>query len=171
MTQNILAAYAEDIRVRTAPGGGMQGRAAPRVDVTEIKEGVVLRDSLVTVTAFRVHHGSWPQAFGYRFQTPDKVIVISGDAAPPSVVPQYCQRCDILVHEAALPEGPEVNAYYRNYHTTAEELAAIAQESQPQLLVIYHHRPGNAPDRVLVAIGAKYSGRVVSARDGDVFQP
>jgi ribonuclease BN (tRNA processing enzyme) len=28
------------------------------------------------------HHGSWPQAFGYRIDTPDRSIVISGDCSP-----------------------------------------------------------------------------------------
>jgi mRNA degradation ribonuclease J1/J2 len=36
----------------------------------------------VTVKAFLVNHGDVPQAFGYRFETPDRAIVISGDAAP-----------------------------------------------------------------------------------------
>ncbi|HEV2644363.1 MAG TPA: hypothetical protein VGT98_16755 [Candidatus Elarobacter sp.] len=58
----------------------------PWVEVHEIAPGVVYHDSLVTMTAFAVHHGTFPSAFGFRFQTPDKDIVISGDAAPPSVV-------------------------------------------------------------------------------------
>jgi ribonuclease Z len=170
MTQHILAAYAEDIRIRTGPGGGLEGRPAPQVQVREIVEGVVYEDSLVMVTAFRVKHGAWAHAFGYRFQTPDMTIVISGDAAPPSVVPDFCQQCDVLIHEAALPEGPGVTPYYRNYHTTAEELAAIANRTQPKLLVVYHHRPGDIPGRVLQVIRSLYSGRVVSAIDGDVYQ-
>jgi hypothetical protein len=33
------------------------------------------------VKAFHVNHGDVPQAFGYRIETPDRAIVISGDAA------------------------------------------------------------------------------------------
>ena len=29
---------------------------------------------LSSVKAFKVNHGSWKEAFGYRFETPDKVI-------------------------------------------------------------------------------------------------
>lgn len=36
----------------------------------------------------RVDFGSWPQAFGYRFQTRDRVIVISGDTHPSRARPK-----------------------------------------------------------------------------------
>lgn len=170
MTENILDAYAEDIGVRTSPVGELPGRSPPVVQAHEINPGIVYRDSLVTVTAFAVHHGSWRQAFGYRFETPDKVVVISGDVGSPSVIPDVCSGCDILIHEAALPEGPAVNAYYRSYHTTAEQLAALATRSRPKLLVVYHQRGGNVPGQVLAAIRANYAGNVVMARDGDVYR-
>jgi hypothetical protein len=40
------------------------------------------QDGNVTVKAFLVNHGEWRQAFGYRFETPDRIIVISGDTSP-----------------------------------------------------------------------------------------
>ncbi|HEX7842908.1 MAG TPA: MBL fold metallo-hydrolase, partial [Kofleriaceae bacterium] len=52
------------------------------VDVHEIAPGVVYRDDKVTVRAFLVKHGSWDEAFGYRFDGPDRSIVFSGDTAP-----------------------------------------------------------------------------------------
>jgi hypothetical protein len=85
MTDHLLAAYAVDIRIRSGVGGELAGAPPPRVKVQEIEAGVVYRDSLVTVTAFAVHPGTFCHAFGYRFQTPDKDIVISGDAAPLSL--------------------------------------------------------------------------------------
>jgi len=41
-----------------------------------------------------------PQAFGYRIETPDRAIVISGDAAPSQSVIDACNGCDVLIHEA-----------------------------------------------------------------------
>ena len=58
MTDRLIAAYTEDIRVRTTEGGERAASAAPKLQVHEIQPGVVYRDSLVTVTAFRVHHGT-----------------------------------------------------------------------------------------------------------------
>jgi hypothetical protein len=51
-----------------------------KVDVHEIGPGIVYQD--VNVTAFSVSHGEVPHAFGYRFATPDRTIVISGDTSP-----------------------------------------------------------------------------------------
>lgn len=62
--------------------------------------GVVHKDSNVTVTAFPVVHGDVPQAFGYRFETPDRIIVISRDANPSPALIESCRKCDALIHEA-----------------------------------------------------------------------
>ena len=37
---------------------------------------------------FAVPHGEVPYAFGYRFETPDRTIVISGDTSPDGAIPQ-----------------------------------------------------------------------------------
>jgi ribonuclease BN (tRNA processing enzyme) len=86
MTTHMLAAWTEDVRVRTGRGGEMNGASPPRVTVHEIEPGRIYQDARVTVTALAVHHGTWEYAYGYRFDTPDKVIVFSGDAAPPSAI-------------------------------------------------------------------------------------
>jgi ribonuclease Z len=62
-------------------GGESAGAAPPRVDVHEIDAGEVLRDERMVVRAFKIPHGTWPQAFGFKFVTGDKTIVISGDTA------------------------------------------------------------------------------------------
>lgn len=36
-----------------------------------------------------MRHGTWENAFGFRFTTADRVIVISGDVAPDSTVEEY----------------------------------------------------------------------------------
>lgn len=57
-------------------------------------------DGKVTVEAFAAAHGDWQHAFGYGFETPDRVIVISGDTRASRAVVEACDGCDILVHEA-----------------------------------------------------------------------
>ena len=96
MTGHLTAAYAEDLRIRTHGGEPKHQYDPTRVIVHEITPGVVYRDDRVTVTAFAVPHGAWPQAFGYRFQTPDRTIVISGDTGPQSHIEDQCRRCDVL---------------------------------------------------------------------------
>jgi ribonuclease BN (tRNA processing enzyme) len=50
-----------------------------------------------------------------------------------------------------------------------EEMVDIANASRPKLLVLYHQRPG-PNDAALEFIRARYDGRVVVARDLDVFK-
>lgn len=171
MTTHLLAAYAEDIAVRTGPGGESAGAPGPVVHAHEIAPGVVYHDSLVTVTAFAVHHGDWAHAFGYRIQTPDKVIVLSGDAGPPSTVAEQCRGCDILIHEGGTVLAADANDYFRRFHTTTEELAEIARAAHPKLLVLYHQRPpGAAAERAYARLRALYAGPFVVARDLDVYR-
>lgn len=54
----------------------------------------------VTVKAFLVNHGDVPQALGYRIETSDRTIVISGDPAPSQSAIDSCTGCDVLIHEA-----------------------------------------------------------------------
>jgi len=137
--------------------------------VVELAPGVVYRDSLVTVTAFAVHHGTFPQAFGFRFQTPDRDIVISGDAAPPSTIPAQCHGCDILIHAGGFVHRDSTNAYGREFHTSMEDLIDVARAARPKLLVLYHQTRGdNEAGRKFIQAG--FGGRVVVARDLDIFR-
>jgi ribonuclease BN (tRNA processing enzyme) len=175
MANHLVAAYADDLHVRTT-GGEPKHKHDPRVvNVHEIAPGVIYRDDRVTVTAFAVKHGAWPQAFGYRFQTPDRTIVISGDTGPDSRIEDQCRRCDVLVHEVYSEAGfakrpAEWQAYHARYHTSTRELGAIASRAQPRLLVLYHQLIWNSTeDQLLAEVRSAYEGNVVSAHDLDIF--
>jgi ribonuclease BN (tRNA processing enzyme) len=165
MTTHLVAAYAADLRVRTK-GGEPTHESDP---------GVVYKDARVTVTAFPVKHGAWPQAFGYTFQTRDRTIVISGDAGPDSEIEKQCRRCDVLVHEVYSEAGfarrpPEWQAYHARYHTSSRQLGAIAARAQPGLLVLYHQLIwSSTEEELLKEVRSAYDGKVASAHDLDVF--
>jgi len=80
MAASVAEAWREDNRYRLY---GLEPATTEgwKINAHEIQEGVVYTDDRVKVEAFGVKHGTWPNAFGYRFTTADKVIVISGDAA------------------------------------------------------------------------------------------
>jgi len=146
------------------------------VDAHEITPGVVYQDALIRVTAFRVLHGAWDEAYGYRFDTPDRVIVISGDARPSPELVKACQRCDVLIHEAYSPESkatmPDWPKYRSSYHTSTKELAEMARQSAPGLLILYHLTGGlsHLPDQqYLTEVGQSYRGKVVVGHDLDVY--
>jgi ribonuclease Z len=177
MARHIRAAYAKDIQVRTQ--GLEQGnRAAYERRVHEVKPGVVYKDANVTVTAFAVAHGSWDQALGYRFDTAGRSVVISGDTAPTEAVAKACHGCDLLLHEVYAMSEPSYPSrgdvtwpeYLKKFHTSSEELVAIARKAQPKLLVLYHQLNRGGTDEELVReVERAYKGKVVSARDLDVY--
>jgi len=175
MTEHVQAAWSLDVRVRL---DGLEpiNESGYRVEVTEIEPGVVYRDENVTVTAFSVPHGSWKPAYGYRFDTPGKRIVISGDTGPSEEIVRMCDGCDILVHEVYSTAGfarrdPVWQAYHSSFHTSSAELAEIATRARPGLLVLYHQLYwGTSDGDLLQEVRALYDGKVISGADLDVFE-
>jgi ribonuclease Z len=175
MTQHVLEAWRLDIEIRTK---GLEQRHALVVRAHDVKPGVVYKDERVTVTAFRVPHGQWPQAFGYRFDTPGRSIVISGDTSPSEEIVAHCQPCDVLIHEVYSPESvlgmPDYKTYRAKYHTSTTELAEIANRAKPRILVVYH-TSGRGPngripdDQLLREIQKTYHGKVVIGHDLEVY--
>ena len=174
MLDHLRRAYAEDLALRLT-GGEPSNKTGHRVIARDITPGIVYRDSNVTVTAFRVDHGAWKQAYGYRFQTADRTIVVSGDTRPTDAIVNQCAGCDVLVHEVysaeRFPSRPEAwRGYHSRYHTSTAELASIATRAKPALLVLYHQLYWGDDDETLVRqVRSGYSGRVVSARDLGVY--
>jgi ribonuclease BN (tRNA processing enzyme) len=176
MIEHIQTAWSMDTDIRTS--GLERGNATgSKVNAHEIAPGVVYQDSIVKVTAFRVKHGSWKDAFGFGVDTPDQIIVISGDEAPSDAVAQQCNRCDALIHEVYSEFGYAASAepwraYLRSFHTSTRELAAMATAARPKTPVLYHQMYfGGSTDtdaRIAGEIRALWRVRVVSSRDLDV---
>jgi len=174
MTSHIEKAWTEDVRIRRR-GLEQANATGYRVNVHEIRAGVVYRDSNVTVTAFPVRHGIWKEAYGYKFETRDRKIVISGDTAPSDEVVKACDGCDVLLHEVFNPHGEELKKehwkeYFTTFHTSPSELGEIARRARPKLLVVYHQSLEKLPEADLVEqIKKEYSGEWVSGRDLGVY--
>lgn len=188
MTDHLLQAYAVDIDFRLH-GFERANEVGYQVQVQEIQEGIIYRDERVQVEAFAVSHGTL-ESYGYRFVTQDGVIVVSGDTAPLPVVAEKAKGCDILLHEVEYAAGircreEKWQKYHREVHTLSTDLAAIAAQAQPKLLVtthrIYHMNiQDNTQDlqaqmdvrcaAILEEIRqAGYDGKVVNGQDLDVF--
>ncbi len=175
MTDNILKAYRADIEYRV---NGLEptNDQGWRVECQKFtREGVIYKDNNIKVEAFPVIHGSWPNAWGFRFTTPDKVIVISGDCTPSEKLLEYANGADILVHEVYSKAGfdtkPEAwKEYHRVHHTSTVELAGIASRARPGKVVLYHILFwGASEEEILEEIASGYSGTVIVGRDLDIF--
>jgi ribonuclease BN (tRNA processing enzyme) len=178
LVAHILAAYNADIRNRL---DGLQpsNLTGYKVNVHEVQNGFVYRDSVMTVRAFEVAHANWEHAFGYRFESADRTIVVSGDTRASDSVVKACRGCDVLVHEVYSAERfktipPAWKAYHAIAHTSTVELAALAKRARPKLLVLYHQLwwgPGGNDDMLIREIhDAGYTGKVVSAKDLGVYR-
>jgi ribonuclease BN (tRNA processing enzyme) len=175
MTDHVLAAWAEDIRVRNE---GLEPDKTDgwQIHTHEVTGGVAYQDSNVVVTAIPVLHANWRRAFGYKFQTPDRTIVISGDTRPSDALVKACDGCDILVHEVYSADRfatrtPEWQRYHADAHTSTVELAALATRARPRLLVLYHQLFWGTDDAGLVReVRRGYDGAVVSGRDLEVYR-
>ncbi len=182
MTEHLMEAYSADIEARTNNPYATQ-RDFPdghKVNAHEINAGVVYKDENVTVTAFPTKHAM--ESYGYRFDTPDRSIVISGDTNPTQATIDACHGCDVLIHEVqtleSLAKRPDFQAFATHYHTTTRQLAELATKAKPRLLIIYHAsialRPAvnpqaSSPEELLNEVAAHFSGHVVIGRDLDVY--
>lgn len=175
MTEHLLAAYAEDIDIRTH---GLEREVAGgyRVDVHEIGQGIIYEHEGVRVTAIPVPHGSWKEAYAYRIDTPDRSIVISGDTRPSDALARAATGVDVLVHEVYSPlhlapedrpGGKYWPQYMREFHTADVELGELASRCKPRLLLLTHIiRMGSTNEDLLAGIRrGGFSGDVVVGED------
>ena len=174
MTSNILKAYGEDIRYRLY-GSQPANNKGWRVNSHEFTdEGVIYKDENIMVEAFPVPHGTWPNAWGFRFTTPDKIIVLSGDTSPSEKIIEYGLNADILIHEVYSKKGfdtfkPSRKNYHAN-HTSTIELAKIANKTKPKLLVLTHiFFWGATPEDLINEISETYKGKVIVGKDLDIY--
>lgn len=181
MAENLHKAYELDINARRY-GFEQANMDGCTVEATEISEGVIYEDELVKVEAFLVNHPPF-EAYGYKFTTPDKVIVISGDTTKNENLIHHAKGCDVLIHEVYSAQGvkqrsPKWANYHRNVHTSSIELGELAAEVNPKKLVLYHQLFFRVKDEsgflisevdreleMIREIEENFKGEIISAKD------
>jgi ribonuclease BN (tRNA processing enzyme) len=170
MALSILDAYQEDIDYRVN-GTQPANKTGYKFEFTELKNGIVFQDKNLTVEAFKVNHGDFDDAFGFRFTSKDKVIVFSGDTGPSKSLEKYAKGADILVHEVYSQAGflkktLEWQIYHQGHHTSTHEVGEIASRAQPKLLVLSHILFwGSEPEDILKETQETYKGEIKIAED------
>jgi ribonuclease BN (tRNA processing enzyme) len=178
MVDHLSAAWADDIDVRTnglehaAPGGH-------RAAVREIAPGVVYDNDRVKITAIRVPHGSWKEAFAYRVDTPKRSIVISGDTRYSAALADAARNADVLLHEVYVsanvapekrPGGDDWPRYIKSFHASDEEVGRVAARANAKLLVLYHIVGPWTPESLTAGIRrGGFRGRIAIANDLDRY--
>lgn len=170
---------AYDIRIRQLDEHRPPFR--PLVRAHEIRGGgVVMDDGRMRVTAAKVVHPPIDLALAYRFDAPDRSIVISGDTRPSEALVRLAKGADVLVHEAmmpdrvvqlvaSLPHGQELARSVLSHHTSAEQAGQIAAAAGVKMLVLSHLVPAedpSVPDPEWIAAARRhYSGPIVVGSD------
>lgn len=172
--ERLLALWEWDVAVRRAH---MHDREPPRVTVTEVAEGVALRDGGVTVTAFLVEHEPVRPALGFHVEGGGRRIVLSGDTRPCETLIRHARGADLLVHEctdaahAAWTPGcgwPSREAKIRDlaaYHTGPDQVGEVAARAGVGTLVLTHLMPGSDAADVAARAARGFAGRIVVGED------
>lgn len=156
MTRLFFEMNQYDIDVRTANEGRVP--LVPLIHPHQITAGgAVMADENVKVTAALVDHPPVVPAFAYRFDTPDRSIVISGDTAPSANLEKLARGANVLVHSvmfpaaidrlvARVPNAASLKASILAHQTSAEQAGRIAQFAGVGTLVLSHFVPPDDPE-------------------------
>jgi ribonuclease Z len=133
-------------------------------------------DGRVRVLAAAVHHEPVPEAVAFRVETPDGVVVVSGDTRVCAEVEQLSRGADVLVHEAcrtsALAPVIAGTVYETifSYHADTAELGAMAARAGVPHVVLTHliPPPESTADAAAFAEDLRkggYEGRITVGED------
>lgn len=179
MTSLFLELNDTDISTRIADE--QRPPLAPLIRPHELtRGGIVMQDDALKVACVLVNHPPFTHAFGYRFDAPDRSIVISGDTTYDEGLLRLAEGADVLVHDALylpgvdrlvarVPNAPALKASILSHHTSAEDAGRLAQAAGVRTLVLSHLVPPDDPaitDAMWVdAARTHFSGRIVVGHD------
>ena len=170
MASSTLEAFEDDINYRIY-GTQPSNKIGYKFNFYLLTEGLIYEDENVSVEAFTVPHGSFDDAYGFRFTTEDKVIVFSGDTGPSKTLEKFAAGADILVHEVYsnagfLKKTKDWQIYHQGHHTSTFEVGEIASRAKPKLLLLSHILFwGSTADEILKETQSTYNGEIKIAED------
>src|SRR6202035_2912576 len=135
--------------------------------------GVIYQDANVKVTAAENSHFHFApgtpaygkyKSYSYRFETPDRVIVFSGDTGPSAALDELAKGADLLVTEVmsiedwkeqqittgrwqSMTPEQQTRAYRRQVeeHITPDEIGKLATRANVKTVVLTHFLPATDP--------------------------
>lgn len=168
-----------DIDIRVEDEGRIDLRKLVRVHEFAAP-GVVFETEGLRVTSAKVLHPPLTHAYAYRFDTPGRSIVLSGDTAVSPELVTLAKGADVLLHEvmhlggldrllARIPNAATLREHLIASHTTTDEVGKVATEAGVKTLVLNHFVPGDDPsitDEMWLAAPRKhFKGRVIVGQD------
>lgn len=170
-----LRANAYDMEARIREEG--RPPLAPLIRAHDVgRDGLVLETATVRVRCARADHLTVPN-YAWRFDTPDRSFVFSGDTRPSEPLVALARGADVLVHEAMLTSelsrivdrnAPRVLDHILRSHTTTEELGRVAAAAGVRTVVLSHLVPAfpTITDAMWTeGVRRHFSGEIIVGRD------
>jgi ribonuclease BN (tRNA processing enzyme) len=162
----------------------------------DVGTGVVYQDANIKVIAAENTHFHFPsgtpaygryKSYSYRFETPDRVIVFTGDTGASEAVTELARNADVLVtevvsvddvKEARMKDGrwqamseSERKEYIRHMveeHLTPQQIGVMASRANVKTVVMSHLTPRPGSDDYTPwadEVRKHFSGQVLIAKD------
>lgn len=176
IVRHSLAASSYDIAARMREEG--RRSLAPLIHVHERSTGGrVYSDARVRVTSTLVDHYTVKPAFAYRFDTPSRSVVISGDTTYCPRLVELARGADLLIHEAMYLPGidqlagenaPTLREHLLKSHSTTEQVGMVAAEAGVKRLVLSHLVPASpaiTDEMWLEGVRRHFHGEAIVGRD------
>lgn len=195
MVKGAIAYFTVNAEIRWA-----EGRRTPLGDVFvghDAEPGLIYQDANIKVTAVENTHFHIPpgtpyygkyKSYSYRFQTADRVIVVTGDTGPSDAVTELAKDADMLVSEVGDPDDlkqvfikngswqgmtPDQQTalmrHLKEEHLTPDEVGKMAARANVKMVVLTHLlatvNENDDYQRFVPEIGKLFSGKVVVAKD------
>lgn len=186
--------YSISAEIRIADGG----RTIPIKQVFtghDVGTGLIYQDDNIKLTAaenshFSFHSGQAAgkhKSYSYRFETPDRVIVFTGDTGPCDAVTELAKGADLLITETSSCEARKqamikdgrwqsmtpaeqagIMRQATQGHMSLEDIANLANNAKAKTLVLSHLTQTVGPDMYALwaeDVRKNFSGQVFVAED------
>ncbi|HYL23108.1 MAG TPA: MBL fold metallo-hydrolase [Burkholderiales bacterium] len=195
LVKGAIAYLTPNAEIRWAEG--KRTRMAEVFRGQEVAPGAVYQDANVRVTAVENSHFNFApdtpgygkyRSYSYRFETPGRVVVFSGDTGPSEALTNLARDADVLVSEVTVfddviellkrngawqaktvAEQVSWIRHMREEHVTPEQVGRMAAAAGVKSVVLSHFSPGvdRRDDYQRYAVEARkfFSGHVVVAKD------
>jgi ribonuclease BN (tRNA processing enzyme) len=170
-----LAASRYDMAARIREEG--RPPLPPLIHVQEqVRPGLVHADARVRVTSAIVDHYTVKPSFAFRFDTPSRSVVVSGDTTYSENLVKLARGADLLIHEAMYLPGIDqlagdnlsLKQHLLRSHSSTEQVGLVAAKAGVKKLVLSHlvpAFPSITDDMWLAGVRKNFRGEAVVGRD------
>lgn len=200
MVAGLMTAFAPAMAAAYGMPGARVMKPEDLVIAHDIRDGDSFMLGRIRVSAVKNTHYSFPagskedqeyQSLSYRFDTPDRSIVYTGDTGPSAAVVHLAEGADLYVSEVidldavlddirkSRPDLPaaqfdEIRTHLSTQHVTPADVGKMAQAAGVKSVVLTHLVAGReiAPAQTqgwVATIGESFHGPVTVAADGQDF--